>query len=488
MNPASFASRYANTGHDVGDIGRPSKRIRTASCCAMDHVETLSLSGNNAFQQGKFLEAEDHFARALRRIGAINVVSKQSTAKKTAQDFTGDSYILSSISKYDEGMLQFQNPETVRDIFEADLIASRLNYNIGLCKTAKADFAKALACFEMSLQQAQRSSEADQKLQFRVLQQIGYCHFIMGNGKEANQRYQQALELAGVTELDDIAVGACLNCMAVVYFHHRPELADEAMELLKQSLAIYRETLGDVSIEIATVLNNIGRIHYLRSEYKDALAVYFESLTIRVQLLGEDSVDVAATVYNSGQCYHQLGQLGNAMQYYERFLGMIKINGRFSSRDAAIVYHGIGEIHQENNERNHAINALKSALQAEKESLGRFHHEVASTLNKLGNLCFETQDFVSALIYYKEGLKIETTILEPSHPHIVITLTNIAHIEVSEGVALSPFLGFAAVPLKAFLGFELFRNKDTIMQLHFMHTSKCTKSSKCAALRGFLLL
>lgn len=437
MNPASFASRYANTGHDVGDIGRPSKRIRTASCCAMDHVETLSLSGNNAFQQGKFLEAEDHFTRALRRIGASNVVSKQSTAKNTAQDFTGDSYALSSISKYDEGMLQFQNPEAVRDMFEADSISSRLNYNIGLCKTAKADFATALACFEVSLQQAQRSSEAEKKLQFRVLQQIGYCHFIMGNGKEANQRYQQALELAA--ELDHIAVGACLNCMAVVYFHHRPELADEAMELLKQSLAIYRETLGDVSKEVATVLNNIGRIHYLRSEYKDALAVYSESLTIRVQVLGEASVDVAATVYNSGQCYHQLGQLDNAMQYYERFLGTIKVNGRLSSRDAAIVYRGIGDIHQEKNETKHAINAFKNALQAEKESLGKFHHEVASTLNKLGNLCYETQDFVSALIYYKEGLKIETTILEPLHPHIVITLTNIAHIEVSEGVACQDF-------------------------------------------------
>ena len=38
-----------------------------------------------------------------------------------------------------------------------------------------------------------------------------------------------------------------------------------------------------------------------------------------------------------------------------------------------------------------------------------------------------------AMLYYKEGLKVERAILEPDHPHIMVTLANIAQIHKQRG-------------------------------------------------------
>jgi tetratricopeptide (TPR) repeat protein len=58
-----------------------------------------------------------------------------------------------------------------------------------------------------------------------------------------------------------------------------------------------------------------------------------------------------------------------------------------------------------------------------KSALGNFHPEVASTLNKLGNLYYEQGDFENALKVYKEGLEVERAVLDVFHPNVVVTLT-----------------------------------------------------------------
>lgn len=449
MNQASSTSLYAKSGLESDDLGRPTKRIRTTSLCVMASVASLNANAIDAFQQGNYDEAEEHYTHALYRLrcasacschpeavsASLRAVAKEVPSSDTMSDVvscssSNSSQDMTPLSKYDEGMDVYQEPESLNDVFGMPSISSRLHYNVGLCQIGRGKLDEAILSFEKSLHQVENSSEKESFFRLRVLCKVGFCYFGMGNGEEAAECFHRSLGLAVQSSSDKVVVAACLNCLAVVYFHYHPERANEAMQLLKQSLSIYRERRGDISKEVATVLNNMGRIHFLRFEYEEALSVYAEALFIRVQILGEDSIDVAATVYNSGQCYHQLGQFENAMQYYKRFIDLITKNGGPPGRDAAIVYRGIGEILQQQHDLKRAFNAFKDALQAEKQSLGKFNQQVASTLNKLGNLCYEMQDHTSALQYYQEGLEIETSILDPLHPHIVITLTNIAHIEV----------------------------------------------------------
>lgn len=53
-------------------------------------------------------------------------------------------------------------------------------------------------------------------------------------------------------------------------------------------------------------------------------------------------------------------------------------------------------------------------------------HQNARLFNKLGNSYFEQENFDQAIDAYQNGLKIERVRLEPTHPNILITLSNIS--------------------------------------------------------------
>jgi tetratricopeptide (TPR) repeat protein len=443
----------------VGDVDRPKKKIRTSP--TMDAINSLNESGIAAFKEGNSVEAESYYSQALfysdvtfmceaaqscepsmnsehavrvserklDRVKVVPILNEQCTVEKRAS--TVYMYVYHRY-EYDEGMDVFQEPEPISDIYDAESISARLYYNIGLARIAAGDHKQAFDVFDKALDNMRIPWEAHQTMFiFQILNKLGFCQFRVGNTTEATTYYQRAFTLAIHASLDKITTAACFNALGVLHFHKHAGDARKAMLLFKQSLAIYREKLGSTSKEVGTVLNNIGRIHYLWSEYEKALKIYGEALKIRIEVLGEASIDVAATMYNTGQSYHQLGQLDLAMDYYQRFLNITTTRRGPLSRDAAVVYRGIADIHQERRELKLALKVFKDALRAGRAALGRFHPEVASTLNKLGNLCYEMKDYNSALKYYREGLEVENAVLEPEHPHIIITLTNIAHIEVS---------------------------------------------------------
>jgi hypothetical protein len=91
--------------------------------------------------------------------------------------------------------------------------------------------------------------EEDLVFRPRTLHPICLCIFSMGNGKEATQNVHQAVALCLVTCKGRIAVGACLNCLAVVDSHPLPEKTKRSKQLLKHKLGIYREKRDAVKME-----------------------------------------------------------------------------------------------------------------------------------------------------------------------------------------------------------------------------------------------
>jgi tetratricopeptide (TPR) repeat protein len=76
----------------------------------------------------------------------------------------------------------------------------------------------------------------------------------------------------------------------------------------------------------------------------------------------------------------------------------------------------------------------EEALNVGRAALG-MHAEVASILNKMGNLYYERGgDFLdAALERYQQGLEVETAVLHDLHPNITVTLTNIGQIHKQRG-------------------------------------------------------
>ena len=65
-------------------------------------------------------------------------------------------------------------------------------------------------------------------------------------------------------------------------------------------------------------------------------------------------------------------------------------------------------------------------------ALGPIHADIATALNKLGNLYYEIGDFSAALNTYQHGLTVELAVLEPDSHNIRVTYTNIAEIHIQQ--------------------------------------------------------
>eukprot|EP00956_Cyclotella_meneghiniana_P027923 scaffold63984_cov61-Cyclotella_meneghiniana.AAC.2 len=103
-----------------------------------------------------------------------------------------------------------------------------------------------------------------------------------------------------------IHVASALNCLGVLHYHANSSdndddseeptkdrlegsSTDKAMELLQQALSLRKQCLGPNHVDVATTLNNIGRIHVQRDRFNEALGYYQDALHIRRVCLVTDS-------------------------------------------------------------------------------------------------------------------------------------------------------------------------------------------------------
>jgi tetratricopeptide (TPR) repeat protein len=203
---------------------------------------------------------------------------------------------------------------------------------------------------------------------------------------------------------------------------------------------------------VASVLNNIGRVHFSNGNFHNAVLCYNESLAIRREMLCWDSIDVAATICSAGQALHRLGKLSEAQSLYEEFL-KLSISGKFNQRDIAIIAKSTGEIYHKQARHLDAKAIYEKALSAAFAGFGQIHPEIASIYNRLGNLYYETNQLSKALDCYKEGLTIEQLTLPPCHARIVVTIANIAqiHYQLEEfDMALARYNQVYNIQLKAY--------------------------------------
>lgn len=376
-------------------------------------------------------------------------------------------------------------------IFEmSPAVESTLAFNLGQIHRRAGDLDSASKCYDRALEVLRRSGSGDNRRGFGlsgqepttttttttegggeqclfdhpiaipVLHNIGQLQYCRGDFALAAGTYALALERARSTHGERHAhVASALNCLGVLHYHDAnsaggggdkdcpdgpsPEDRDasngserrvasssteKAMDLFQRVLSIRMEALGPDHVDVATVLNNIGRIHVQLDEFDRALGYYEDALRIRRAVLGADSLDYAATAFNAGQSLHQRGDLDRAAELYREFLRVALARFGRSHRDVAVVLSGIAQIHQEKGEHDEALELYEASLCAGRAALGENHSEIAMLLNRMGNFHFERERLEDALRCYRRGLRIERAVLPPDHPNIVVTLSNLGEI------------------------------------------------------------
>lgn len=437
-----------------------------------DAVARLNELGLQKLQDGKNVEAKQSFARALSQSGKSlisknnndsnnnNGSNKNSTWPLPETDavemccsvaingesdsmITSTTSVSSSIDKslyiyqreqYDEGVHVHREALHIDSGIARPILDATLMYNVGQAyvrsqhyKEAKRWFGMALSMICNSEQQSQMSEAINS---YTIQHNLGYCSYCLGENEEAMVHYQEALNLVGTLGLGKTDMAAACNAVAVMHFHNGPSTPEKALELLNISITIYRCILGDSSPQVATCLSNQGRVYYLMNDFKLSLSSFHEALTIRERVLGADSIDVLTAIFNMGQTYQKLGSLLEAKKCYTHFLKVAKVKLGTVHRDVAAAFKSLADVHREERDFPTALSLLKESLESGRAALGHQHPELVGCLNDLGSLSYEMNSYEEALEYFQECLAVQRKVLdEACHPHLLITLLNIAQIQ-----------------------------------------------------------
>ena len=333
--------------------------------------------------------------------------------------------------EYDEGLYVFDKELPIEECMEESVRSATSNYNTGQVQLEQGKYAEASRLFELAslITKLNMTTYQVPQLALRIYHCMGYCYYRLGRNADSMRCYETALFLIHSLGLDEMDEAIFNNCIGVLLFHDESsENCDECLAFFEKTLKVYTKYLSADSPRLATVLNNIGRVHYLNGDYQDAITVYENALSIRRNKFGSNSIDVAATTCNTGQTYHQLGEFDKAMEHYEAFIQTVDCHLGPNHRDVAVVLKCMAEIHHKRGKTEKSKAFYERALRTARIALGKFHLDVAVTLNRLGNLCYEMKDLDGAQKYYLEGFKVEHVVLGDCHPHILVTLMNVAQI------------------------------------------------------------
>jgi tetratricopeptide (TPR) repeat protein len=242
-------------------------------------------------------------------------------------------------------------------------------YNLGKCEEMQGHFDIAMKYNDEALQALEGVLSTWPRVAVRhtdvthlklVLQMsMGQIKFQQKIYDEAKEHFRTALAVTQSTgeqqkqqcppshySADGIAhtAAALMNCLGIVSYYsegdrellasNRDNDTDHSDEVvsscsgdwLQKALTIRRRLLGSSSSpeEVATTLNNLGRVHHLQESYSQAKPEYEESLRIRKFFLGSTHPDAGATMFNLGELERHQGNDARAKARHEEFLKLIE--------------------------------------------------------------------------------------------------------------------------------------------------------------------
>jgi tetratricopeptide (TPR) repeat protein len=481
-------------------VERPNKKSRPTTV-SEDMVIALADRGIADFYRARFDDSERRFSEAL-------CFSKFESFNSAQVSFTSDSVSVPSPTKenqgtfdesqastscdgkqkqeYDEGMAVYVDVLRVHDLQQKEAITATLLYNVGQVNASRGRFKAAMTYFKRSLTICEQSPSQESTISLstvKVLCNLGYYSYRLQANTEAQQYYRQALSFIQDFSLGKFVLAGCLNSLGIMLFHSRSDdCLEGAHAMLQQSLALYQSECGGTAMRTseATVLNNIGRILYLRGEHSKAIQSYKTALEIRRASLGNTSIDTAATVFNLAQCYRSNPDTMNeSMKCYVEFVQIVSsLPCRDILPDLAHGLRGIAEIHYERSEmklalgfyeqahhiqvKTHGPDSLQAAemlsniglvqyqtgcydaafqsyqeaLRIRRDSLGTdTHPDISSTLNSIGLVLFKRQEHAMSERCFAESLRIRRTLLGPNHREVAILWYNLATVQFELGEA-----------------------------------------------------
>lgn len=237
---------------------------------------------------------------------------------------------------------------------------------------------------------------------------------------------RRSLELATAGCDDERRAMSLNNLAGLLYERGR---VGEAEPLLREVLTITERMRGPHDPFLAQAHANVAMVAEGQERYEDAEGHYRKALAIledpRAREPSNVATTTAETLYNLADLYRTQGRAADARPLLERAVAVLRQAWGPFHMDVAATLDELGQVLVELEDFDAAIVTLRSLADVRSQLLGEGHVGVAHVLNDLGVLTFRQGDAAEAEDLYRKALAIREAELGADHPGVATCENNL---------------------------------------------------------------
>lgn len=255
--------------------------------------------------------------------------------------------------------------------------------------------AKAAEYYEKGLSMLRDGAEGSSDQQLRALHHFGDVLQVLGRNDEALDCFHEMLVRS--YRLDLRAKGGAAHGRIGRLYRETGRLEDAQVHL-EAALALFEDARDDRGI--ASTVDDLGKLHWLRGDYPKALASTQKALALRRKI--GDRRSIGLSLNNLGLVYQDSGQFKLALDAFEQALRIRREIGDLVGVSTSL--NNLGTVAQDQRDDARALELFLEAYEVAKETGDR--NRIALVLTNLGETYKRLGDPAKAIEYLKNAADI----------------------------------------------------------------------------------
>jgi serine/threonine-protein kinase len=263
------------------------------------------------------------------------------------------------------------------------------------------------------------------EIQARILHTIGRINRNLGLLDQAEIHLTRSLALQRELYGDrHPEIADTLDDLGVVHWERSDY--DAAEPLFREALGLRIDFHGEQDIRSAEIMANLASVLRVKGEYETAKTLLEKSLSIRRQLLGGDNLEVAEGLQSYAVLLHEMGQYRQAEAMYDEALAMRR---DLLEKDHPLIpstLASLARLLRDRGELEEAEPLFREALAMRRKVLGNEHQMVATNLDGLALLLTDMERYDESIPLLQEALALRKRLLGEEQVDVGTSLNNLA--------------------------------------------------------------
>jgi len=255
--------------------------------------------------------------------------------------------------------------------------------------------AKAVEYYGKGLALIRGGAEVDADVRLRTYHHYGDVLQVLGKNDEALQAFVAMQALA--FKLDLPSKGGAAHSRIGRLYRDTGRL-DEAGVHLETALNLFEQSVDERGI--ASTVDDLGKLQWLRGDYQKALEFTQRALSMRRKI--GDRRSIGLSLNNLGLVYQDSGQFKLALDSFEQALRIRREIGDLIG--VSITLNNLGTVAQDQRDNEKALTLFQEALEVARETGDR--NRIALVLTNLGETYNRLGDSEQAIWYLKQAEEI----------------------------------------------------------------------------------